>query len=128
MHKFRNNVSAVKYGNPAWEAALASGLIDVRVDPSVGGRLRGPDGAEFINMCSCSYLGIVNHPAILEGAVEAVRSQGAVDLPISRIRLRLNLLEEFESRLSGLFGVRAVSAVTCSAATAGVLPLVASGH
>ena len=111
MHKFRNNASAVKYGNRAWEAALAHGLIDVRVDPAAGGRLRGPGGHKFVNMCSCSYLGLVNHPAILEGAVEAVRDQGAVDLPISRIRLRLNILEEFESRLSGLLGVRAVSAV-----------------
>jgi 7-keto-8-aminopelargonate synthetase-like enzyme len=128
MHKFRNNQSAIKYGNPAWDAALTNGLIDMRVEPGTNDRLMGPGSHEFINMCSCSYLGLVNNPLILEGAVEAIRSQGAIDLPISRIRLRFGLLEEFEHRLSELFGVRAISAVTCSAATAGVLPLVASGH
>src|SRR4029079_9312560 len=50
------------------------------------------------------------------------------DLAITRIRLRLNLLEEFEYQLTQLMGVRTICAVTCSAATAGVLPLIASGH
>jgi 7-keto-8-aminopelargonate synthetase-like enzyme len=90
--------------------------------------LRRLDGHRFVNLCSCSYLGLANHPAILEGAVDALRTQGTIDLPISRIRLRLNLLEEFEHQLSELMGVRTICAVTCSSATAGVLPLVASGH
>lgn len=128
IHRFRNNASAIKDGNQAWNAALEGGLIDIRVDYDVEGRLRSLDGHRFVNLCSCSYLGLANHPAILEGAVEALRTQGTIDLPISRIRLRLNLLEEFEHQLSELMGVRTICAVTCSAATAGVLPLVASGH
>ena len=90
--------------------------------------LRRIDGHEFVNLCSCSYLGLHSHPAILEGAIDAIRSQGALDLPISRIRLRLNLLEEFEAQLSDLMGARTICAVTSSAAAAGVLPLIASGH
>jgi 7-keto-8-aminopelargonate synthetase-like enzyme len=128
LHRFRNNASAIKDGNQAWNAALEGGLIDLRVDYDVNGRLRRLDGHRFVNLCSCSYLGLANHPAILEGAVEALRTQGTIDLPISRIRLRLNLLEEFEHQLTELMGVRTVCAVTCSAASAGVLPLVASGH
>jgi 7-keto-8-aminopelargonate synthetase-like enzyme len=127
-HRFRNNASAIKDGNQAWSAALEGGLIDIRVDYDANGRLRRLDGHQFLNLCSCSYLGLASHPAILAGAVEALRTQGAMDLPISRIRLRLNLLEDFELELSKLMGVRTVSAVTCSSATAGVLPLVASGH
>lgn len=128
LHRFRNNASAIKDGNQAWNAALEGGLIDLRVDYDVNGRLRRLDGHRFVNLCSCSYLGLANHPAILEGAVDALRTQGTIDLPISRIRLRLNLLEEFEHQLTELMGVRTVCAVTCSAASAGVLPLVASGH
>jgi len=128
IHRYRNNASAVKYGNIAWDAALTAGLIDIRVDYGPGGRLRRLDGHEFVNLCSCSYLGLANHPALLEGAAAALRSQGAIDLPISRIRLRLNLLEEFEAQLSELMRVRTICTVTCSAATAGVLPLIASGH
>jgi 7-keto-8-aminopelargonate synthetase-like enzyme len=128
FHRFRNNESAVRDGNQAWNIALEAGLIDIRVDYDTNGRLRRLDGHRFVNLCSCSYLGLASHPALLEGAMAALRSQGAMDLPISRIRLRLNLLEEFEHQLSQLMGARTVSAVTCSSATAGVLPLVASGH
>jgi 7-keto-8-aminopelargonate synthetase-like enzyme len=125
---YRNGTSAVRFGNPAWEAAKQHNLIDIRCDyltPSILCRL---DGHEFVNLCSCSYLGLHSHPDILEGAISAIRRTGALDLPISRIRLRLNLLEEFETGLTELFGVRTLSAVTSTAATAGVLPLIASGH
>lgn len=129
LHRFRNNATAVPVGNQAWEAALDAGLIDIMVEQGDDGRLRRTeDGHQFVNLCSCSYLGLNNHPAIIEGAIEALRSQRAMDLPISRIRLRLKLLEEFEAELMQLTGVRTICAVTCSAASAGVLPLIASGH
>jgi 7-keto-8-aminopelargonate synthetase-like enzyme len=128
IRRFRNNASAIAYGNKAWNTALANGLIDIRVDYETPNVLRRLDGHRFVNLCSCSYLGLASHPAILAGAIDALRSQGAMDLPISRIRLRLNLLEEFEERLSELMGARTLCTVTSSAATAGVLPLLASGH
>jgi len=128
IHRYRNNNSAVEYGNRAWNEALQNGLIDIKVDYAEAPYLRRSDGHRFINLCSCSYLGLANHPAILEGAIDALRSQGAMDLPITRIRLRLNLLDEFEAQLSQLMRAHTICAVTCSAATAGVLPLIASGH
>ncbi|MDJ0628381.1 MAG: aminotransferase class I/II-fold pyridoxal phosphate-dependent enzyme [Rhodobacter sp.] len=128
VHLHRNGGSAVRYGNPAWEAARQSDLIDIRVDYANAKSLMRDDGHEFINLCSCSYLGLHNNPEILEGAIDAIRQTGALDLPISRIRLRLNLLEELEDGLSEIFEARTISAVTSSSATAGVLPLIASGH
>jgi 7-keto-8-aminopelargonate synthetase-like enzyme len=127
-HLYRNGASAVNHGDPAWQIAKDKELIDIRVDYSNSSVLRRLDGHEFVNFCSCSYLGLHSHPDILEGAISAIRKTGAMDLPISRIRLRLNLLEEFEDGLSDLFGARTISAVTSSAATAGVLPLIASGQ
>jgi 7-keto-8-aminopelargonate synthetase-like enzyme len=128
LHRFRNGGSAVALGNPAWTAARNSGLIDIRCDYKTPNVLRRLDGHEFVNLCSCSYLGLHSHPEVLEGAIQAIREVGAMDLPISRIRLRLNLLEDMEEQLSVLMGVRTISAVTSSAATSGVLPLIASGH
>lgn len=129
IHRFRNNATAIPSGNEGWDVALEHGLIDIRTDPEDAGRvLRRLDGHRFINLCSCSYLGLTGHPLVLEGAIAALRTQQSMDLPTSRIRLRLNLLEEFEVQLTELFGVRTISAVTCSSATAGVLPLIASGH
>src|SRR5580704_7191794 len=128
INRFRNNGTAIAYGNHAWQTAFNNNLIDIRVDYETANILRRSDGHHFVNLCSCSYLGLSSHPVILQGAIDAIRSQGAMDLPISRIRLRLNLLEEFEDALSTLMGARTISAVTSSAATAGVLPLIASGH
>ena len=127
-HLYRNGTAAVTYGNPAWQAAKDSRVIDMLVDYSTPNVLRRSDGHQFVNLCSCSYLGLHSHQDILEGAISAIRKTGALDLPISRIRLRLNLLEEFEEGLSDLFGARTICAVTSSAATSGVLPLIASGH
>ena len=39
IHRFRNNSSAIKHGNRAWDFALANGLIDIRVDGDAEGRL-----------------------------------------------------------------------------------------
>jgi 7-keto-8-aminopelargonate synthetase-like enzyme len=128
IHRYRNGTTAVSLGNPAWQAAKDQGLIDIRADYKTPNVLKRLDGHEFVNLCSCSYLGLHSHPEILEGAISAIRTVGAMDLPITRIRLRLNILEEFEEGLSDLMGARTLSAVTSSSATAGVLPLVASGH
>jgi 7-keto-8-aminopelargonate synthetase-like enzyme len=128
INRFRNNRAAIPYGNRAWDVAYQNNLIDIRADYETPNILRRLDGHNFVNLCSCSYLGLSSHPLILQGAIDAIQSQGAMDLPISRIRLRLNLLEEFEDRLSSLMGARTISAVTSSSATAGVLPLIASGH
>ena len=128
IHRHRNGRSAVDYGNPAWETARRSGLIDIRVDYADAKSLVRDDGHAFVNLCSCSYLGLHNDPRILEGAISAIRRTGALDLPISRIRLRLNLLQDLEDGLSEIFDAPTISAVTSSSATAGVLPLIASGH
>jgi 7-keto-8-aminopelargonate synthetase-like enzyme len=128
LHRFRNNASAVRYGNQAWEDALAGGLIDIKVRTSEEDRLMDRKGHRFVNLCSCSYLGLDKHPAVIEGAIQALQRERVIDLPISRVRICLSILEEFEAELSSLFRARVVSAVTASAASAGVLPLLASGH
>ena len=129
IHRFRNNTKAIALGNPAWEEARENNLIDLRVRAVGNDRLAlEEDGFQFVNLSSCSYLGLHDHPAIVEGAIEALRQEGVLDVSISRVRIRLSLMDELEERLSTLFRARAISAVTASAATSGVLPLIASGH
>jgi 7-keto-8-aminopelargonate synthetase-like enzyme len=128
LHRFRNNAKAIGMGNPVWDEALHHGLIDLQVSVDGQDRVRGADGHRFVNLCSCSYLGLHNHPAILEGAIEMVRREGVIDLPIARVRIRLRVLDELESALSDLYGTRTLSALSASAATSSLLPLLASGH
>ena len=129
VHKFRNNQKAVALGNPAWEEARDHHLIDLVVQVADNNRLREEKtGFEFVNLSSCSYLGLHDNPAILEGALAGVRRAKGLVVPISRIRIRPALLDEVEQELSDLYRAHCLTTVTASAATAGVLPLVASGH
>ncbi|HYG61720.1 MAG TPA: aminotransferase class I/II-fold pyridoxal phosphate-dependent enzyme, partial [Thermoanaerobaculia bacterium] len=129
VHRFRNNAKAIAIGNPGWEQAREHNLIDLRVRVAGNDRLEVEGtGFQFVNLSSCSYLGLHDYPAILEGAIEALRSAKTMDVPITRVRIRLNLVDELEARLSDLFRAPCISSVTASAATTGVLPLIASGH
>jgi 7-keto-8-aminopelargonate synthetase-like enzyme len=129
IHRFRNNLKAIALGNPAWEEAREHHLIDLPVRMAGHDRLRvETTGFEFVNLSSCSYLGLHYHPAILEGAIDGLRRAKVLDEPISRIRIRLTDLDEVEARLSSLYRTRCIATVSATAATTGVLPLIASGH
>jgi len=129
VHRFRNNDRAIALGNPAWDEAQARHLIDLRVRVVGNDRLQeeGTD-FQFVNLSSCSYLGLHNHPAILEGAIRGLNEAQVLWVPVSRIRMRLAIMDEVEQGLSDLFRAHCIATVTASAGTAGVLPLVASGH
>jgi 7-keto-8-aminopelargonate synthetase-like enzyme len=129
LHRFRNNQRAIPLGNRGWDEAHESHLIDLKVRALPGDRLRDQEtGHEFVNLCSCAYLGLQSHPAVIEGAVEALRREGIVNLSISRLRLRMAILEELEAELTDLYQARTITALSASAAHSGVLPLIASGH
>lgn len=129
IHRFRNNQKAIPIGNQGWDKAHGQHLIDLKVKVSPDGRYCDQEtGHEFVNLCSCGYLGLQNHPAVIEGAIEALRSERVVNTPISRTRMRLAILDELEAELSDLYRARAMTALSASAAIAGVLPLIASGH
>ncbi|HBL28582.1 MAG TPA: 2-amino-3-ketobutyrate CoA ligase [Acidobacteria bacterium] len=128
MHRFRNNSRAIALGNPAWDKAKESHLIDLAVRVGENDRLVMEDGFEFINFSSCSYLGLHGRPELLEGAVEAMRREKVWDVSISRIRIRMTLLDEVEEEMAKLWRARCICSPTASAATLGLLPLIASGH
>ncbi|MBU8898664.1 aminotransferase class I/II-fold pyridoxal phosphate-dependent enzyme [Corallococcus sp. M34] len=126
--RYRNGEAMVALGNPSFEAARRHGVIDLSVHHLGGGRLGLEDGREFLNLSSCSYLGLDAHPAVLDGAIEALQQEKLIDTGISRVRVRLSLLDALEQELGALWRTRAITAVSASAATAGLLPLVAGGQ
>ncbi|QSQ26343.1 aminotransferase class I/II-fold pyridoxal phosphate-dependent enzyme [Pyxidicoccus parkwayensis] len=127
-NRYRNTESMIVHGNPSFQAAKEAGLLDLSVRNTGRGSLALPDGREFINMCSCSYLGLDSHPDIIEGAIEALRREKTMDMAISRLRVRVSILDELEEELSRLWRSKVVVTTTASAASAGLLPLIASGH
>ena len=93
MNRFGNIRKMIALAEPPYGAAKEAGLIDIPA------RFAGPaslcaDGRQFINMCTCSYLGWDTHPKILEGAVAGVREAGALHLSTARLRLYSQQLED----------------------------------
>ncbi|RLK58010.1 aminotransferase class I/II-fold pyridoxal phosphate-dependent enzyme [Actinokineospora cianjurensis] len=126
---FRNSTALVDNADPVWQAAADNGLINIAVDHESNNRLVVPaTGHAFANMCSCSYLGLNRHPAVLDGVVKAVRDTGTIELMTSTTRIRPTIQLQLEEELGDLFGAHILLSTTCSTVTAGLLPLLASGH
>lgn len=126
-NRFRNNDTAIGIGNRFWDACETYGLAGI-VAELEGPQLMTKDGHRFLNFCCCSYLDLDRHPKIIEGAIAALRRYGVLDHCIPRARVQIPALLELEAVLSELFGAQVVSAISASVASAGILPLIASGH
>lgn len=127
--RFRNSAALVANSDPVWQAAADNGLIDIAVDPVSNNRLVEPEsGHAFVNMCSCSYLGLNRHPSVIEGSIAALRDTGTIELMTSTTRIRPTIQARLEEELGDLFGAEILLSTTCSTVTAGILPLLASGH
>ncbi|SGZ09377.1 Aminotransferase, class I and II [Moritella viscosa] len=127
MNKFANINKMIALGKPSWQSASQHGLTQIRARYDESNQLTTKEGHRFINMCSCSYLGLDKHPTIIQGAIDALEREKVMILPTSRTRIGLSFLDEVEQSLSALFRAEAMLAVSCAAASSGLLPLIASG-
>ncbi|AXK56231.1 MULTISPECIES: aminotransferase class I/II-fold pyridoxal phosphate-dependent enzyme [Pseudomonas] len=127
-NKYRNNLKAFDYGNQFWDESERNGLAGIVANLVGDGSLETADGHRFINVSCCSYLDLDSHPSIVQGAIDALHRYGVLDHCISRIRIQIPALLELEASLSQLFEAKVITAISAGAATAGILPLLASGH
>lgn len=126
MNQYQNMRKMIDFSQPSWEVAAQAGIIDLAVEHRQPPYLAHA-GREFINMCSCSYLGLDTHPDILKGAIRGIEQAGTLHLTTARCRLFITLLEQLEEQLSAHFGGHAVAYNSCAAATSACLPILASG-
>ncbi|MEE9453254.1 MAG: aminotransferase class I/II-fold pyridoxal phosphate-dependent enzyme [Paracoccaceae bacterium] len=129
-HVFRNNQKMVPASEEAWNIASDNDMLGIRVafNGSQNSFINLDTGHEFVNMCSCSYLGLNGHPDVIQGGIDALRNEGTTGLAMAEFRIRLGLMEQLETELSDLFGGPVLPAVSSSAITAAVLPMLGSGH
>jgi 7-keto-8-aminopelargonate synthetase-like enzyme len=129
-HRYRNNQRMVPASESAWKLAGDNGMLDIRVDATNGqNRLRDlRTGHEFVNLASCSYLGLNSHPTVLEAGVTALREQQVTGLAMAEFRIRPAIVARLEEELSALLGARVLPSISCGSLSAAVLPLLASGH
>lgn len=76
-------------------------------DESLKGRNIRLDGKELVSFGSCSYLGLEMHPALIEGAKDALDRYGT-QFSSSRSYLSSPLYHELEDSLSQIFGGHAL--------------------
>ncbi|MFJ8646042.1 aminotransferase class I/II-fold pyridoxal phosphate-dependent enzyme [Streptomyces sp. NPDC093546] len=129
-HRFRNNQRMVPASESAWQLAADHGMLDIRVDATHGqNRLRDVrTGHEFLNLASCSYLGLNSHPTVVEAGVTALREERVTGLAMAEFRIRLDAAHRVEEELSALFGTRVLPSISCGVLSSAVLPLLGSGH
>lgn len=128
MGKYANISKMIAASESSWREGADRGLMHIQTRKTETSRLRTATDHEFVNMVSCSYLGLNRHPKILEGAKQAIDREGVLNHSVSRVRIAPALLYEAEAALSELFACEALLAPSCFHASATALPLFASGH
>ncbi|TKT75666.1 aminotransferase class I/II-fold pyridoxal phosphate-dependent enzyme [Aquamicrobium sp. LC103] len=131
-HHKRNTRSLINHATPHFTTARLEGLMAIYARPLAGRSVELELGQKhsrrIVDFVRCSYLGLDNHPEIIDGAIEAVRKYRALHWSCARTRLNFNLIGELEETLSSLFSARVITYSSVLAANMGALPLLASGH
>ncbi|WP_296021800.1 aminotransferase class I/II-fold pyridoxal phosphate-dependent enzyme [uncultured Agrobacterium sp.] len=131
-HPTRNTRDLIDHAQSYFSAAHNQGLMALYAIPGEGRTVDIIDDGQPVRKVTdfvrCSYLGLDNHPTLVEGAIEAMRRYGALHWSCARTRLNFAILADLEERLSSLFQARVVTYTTVLAANMGALPIIASGH
>jgi len=128
MGLYGNIKNMVEQSMPSWRAARLHGLTDIRTKGFENGRIVTVDGHKFINMISCSYLGLNRHPAVVQGAIDGILEEGTMSTSASRARIAPSLMDEVEALMGRVFGAEAIITPSATMSSAVVLPLLASGQ
>lgn len=100
-------------------------LIDSPMDAVV--RMVGPDGTARDTLCFCSnnYLGLANHPEVVEAGIEGLRRYGAGTASVRFICGTFTPHSTLEATIAGYMGTEAAyTFVSCWTATEALFPTV----
>ncbi|MBI6620562.1 aminotransferase class I/II-fold pyridoxal phosphate-dependent enzyme [Pseudomonas corrugata] len=124
---FNNYRKIISLADQDWQNAESGRIAGLNVEVQSPNVLVDQYGRTLHHFCTTSYLGLDYHPALLDGAMMTLWETGTLRVANSKNRSRLAILDQYETQLSELFGASCLSALSCSAASAGILPLLASG-
>ncbi|MEN2470344.1 aminotransferase class I/II-fold pyridoxal phosphate-dependent enzyme [Burkholderia sp. GS2Y] len=126
-NRHTNLQKVVARSHGEWDDAQRIGLAGINATVSGRNRLHDAQGRQFAHFCTTSYLGLDYDERILEGAMNALRATRTLRIANSRNRCKLAILDRYEQALGAHFGATASVALSCSAASTGMLPLMAAG-
>ncbi|MBX3364685.1 MAG: aminotransferase class I/II-fold pyridoxal phosphate-dependent enzyme [Phycisphaeraceae bacterium] len=98
-------------------------VLDSPMDAVV--RMRGADGRHFEALCFCSnnYLGLANHPEVVEAGIEALRAYGAGTASVRFICGTFEPHERLEATIARYMGTESsYTFVSCWTATEALFP------
>lgn len=128
----RNTAGLIDHAEGYFGIAHHHGLMALYAEPRQGREVDivfdGFPAQRVTDFVRCSYLGLDNHPLIVDGAIEALKAYRALHWSCARTRLNFAILRDLETALSDLFQARVITYTTVLAANMGALPIVASGH
>lgn len=124
---FTNYQKLIRLADHDWQSAQAGKIAGLNVEVKATNQMVDQFGRSLHHFCTTSYLGLDHHPSLIEGAVTALRETGTLRIANSKNRCKLAILDQYEAELSDLFGAICLSTLSCSAASAGILPLLANG-
>jgi 7-keto-8-aminopelargonate synthetase-like enzyme len=93
-----------------------------RTSPTSAGRHVAFDDRRCLNFGTCSYMGLHEHPALIEGTIEAVKQFGT-QFSFSRAYLSSSLYEELESLLDDITGRHVVVGASTTLCHLSALPV-----
>jgi 7-keto-8-aminopelargonate synthetase-like enzyme len=129
--RFRNTAFVINESQANFGKAYASEVMGVDAKVREGRNViwRRQDGrtSELIDFARCSYLGLDNHPKIVNGAIDILRKSHALHWSCARTRLNFEHLRVLEEELSALFKARVIVFSSVWLTNLGALPLIASG-
>ncbi|WP_265519622.1 aminotransferase class I/II-fold pyridoxal phosphate-dependent enzyme [Nitratireductor luteus] len=130
--RYRNTAAVIDRTQAHFDEAHRRGLMAVYCRPTEGraillarAKRQGMVATDFVR---CSYLGLDNHPLVIQGAIAAIEEYGTLHWSCARTRLNFAMIGTLEERLSQLFKARVIAYSTVMVANLGALPLIASGH
>ena len=126
-NRHSNYQTLIRLAETNWDEADKLKLSSLHVTVKDDNYLHDQFGRSFYHFCTTSYLGLDYHPALLDGAIQALQKTGTLRIANSRNRCQLSNLAEYETELSEWLNAHCHVTLSCSAASAGILPLLSSG-
>lgn len=128
INKFLNIQKMVSTCEPVYNKMQEYGLINITGKFIERDIIETKDGHRVLNMSSCCYLGINDHPEVKKGLHKGIDDAGGVmQLVNAGFRIRLSLQDEVSEEFSNFYKAPCWVTTNCGMAALGTLPMLAAG-
>jgi 7-keto-8-aminopelargonate synthetase-like enzyme len=117
------NVNSNKFFKSIQQLQQDGRYFQYFTDEYYSGRTVNVNGQELVHFANCSYLGLDNHPRLIEGAIKAITNYG-VQNSMSRAILSSPLYKELETLLSRIFPAHQIVCQTVTLGHCAAIPAI----